>query len=160
MLTILFYIVKYPQHISMRTYILYKRLVKFERLTQLRNPLTSDKAKELFNHIFALLFSADLVWFDTKSQMNTPLLLMHLPSQIQFSSAWVITNFDDSQGPLLLIWFNFLLSIEKNHMRSKVWDEITYPFSNFNGCTVEVLEWKSNLIPHIILSVITYPHWD
>ena len=26
----------------------------------------------------------------------------------------------------------------RNHMPSKVWDEITYPFPNFNGCTVEV----------------------
>ena len=25
-----------------------------------------------------------------------------------------------------------------NHMPSKVWDGITYPFLNFNGCTVEV----------------------
>ena len=25
-----------------------------------------------------------------------------------------------------------------NHMPSKMWDEITYPFLNFNGCTVEV----------------------
>ena len=25
-----------------------------------------------------------------------------------------------------------------NHMPSKVWGEITYPFLNFNGCTVEV----------------------
>ena len=25
-----------------------------------------------------------------------------------------------------------------NHMSSKVWDEITYPFLNFNGATVEV----------------------
>ena len=24
--------------------------------------------------------------------------------------------------------------------------EITYPFSNFNGCTVEVWEWKSNFV--------------
>ena len=24
-----------------------------------------------------------------------------------------------------------------NHMPSKVWDEITYPFLNFNGVTVE-----------------------
>ena len=31
-----------------------------------------------------------------------------------------------------------------NHMSSKVWDEITYPFPNFNGCTVEVWEWISN----------------
>ena len=25
-----------------------------------------------------------------------------------------------------------------NHLPGKVWDEITYPFLNFNGCTVEV----------------------
>ena len=25
-----------------------------------------------------------------------------------------------------------------NHMPSKVWDEINYPFLNFNGATVEV----------------------
>ena len=27
-----------------------------------------------------------------------------------------------------------------------VWDEITYPFPNFNGFTVEVWEWISNFI--------------
>ena len=34
-----------------------------------------------------------------------------------------------------------------NHMVSKVWGVITYLFPNFNGCTVEVWEWISNL-PH------------
>ena len=28
-------------------------------------------------------------------------------------------------------------------------DEITNPFLNFNGRTVEVLEWISNFIPHL-----------
>ena len=32
-------------------------------------------------------------------------------------------------------------------MPSKVWEEIAYPFRNFNGCTVEVKEWISNFIP-------------
>ena len=27
-----------------------------------------------------------------------------------------------------------------NYMLAKLWDEITYPFLNFNGCTVEVDE--------------------
>ena len=35
-----------------------------------------------------------------------------------------------------------------NHMSSKVWDKITYPFPNFNGATVEVWEWINNFIPH------------
>ena len=45
-------------------------------------------------------------------------------------------------------------------MPRKVWDEITYPFLNFNGCTVEVKEWISNFIPHFIMDVITNPCWD
>ena len=38
--------------------------------------------------------------------------------------------------------------------------QITYPFPNFNGYSVEVLEWVSNLIPHFIMDVITYASWD
>ena len=41
-----------------------------------------------------------------------------------------------------------------NHMPSKVWDEITYPFPIFNSCTVEVWEWISNFIPHFIMDII------
>ena len=41
-----------------------------------------------------------------------------------------------------------------------MWDEITYPFLNFKGCTVEVYEWISNVIPLFIKHVITYPCWD
>ena len=46
-------------------------------------------------------------------------------------------------GPLLLTWINCNPIIHY-----KMWDEITYPFPNFNGCTVEVWEWISNIIPH------------
>ena len=47
-----------------------------------------------------------------------------------------------------------------NYMHYKMWDEITYPFPNFNGATVEVWEWISNFIPHFTGHVITYPYWD
>ena len=40
---------------------------------------------------------------------------------------------------------------------SKLCDEITYPFPNFNGCAVEVWEWISNVIPHYMMDVITDP---
>ena len=40
-----------------------------------------------------------------------------------------------------------------NHMPSKVLDEITYPFPNFNGATVEGWEWISNFIPHSMLGL-------
>ena len=42
-------------------------------------------------------------------------------------------------------------------MLGKVWDEITSPFLNFNGATVEVKELISNFIPNFIMDVITYP---
>ena len=35
-----------------------------------------------------------------------------------------------------------------NPIPYKVRDEITCPFLNFNGCTVDVWEWTSNFIPH------------
>ena len=41
--------------------------------------------------------------------------------------------------PLLLTWFDCIISAWiSNYIHYKVWDEITYPFLNFNGCTVEV----------------------
>ena len=43
-----------------------------------------------------------------------------------------------------------------------VLDEITFPFPNFNGATVEVWEWISNFIQHFVMGVIVinYPCWD
>ena len=40
-------------------------------------------------------------------------------------------------------------------MPSKVCDNITYPFPNFNGATVEVWEWICNFILHITIDPIT-----
>ena len=56
-------------------------------------------------------------------------------------------------GALLLRWIS-------NHMPNNMWDEITYPFPNFNGAAVDVWEWISDFIPHLIIDVITYPCCD
>ena len=40
-------------------------------------------------------------------------------------------------GPISLSWFKFNPGLAKNHMSSKVWDEVTSPFPNFNGVVVE-----------------------
>ena len=45
---------------------------------------------------------------------------------------------------------NFNLSMVSNYTHYKVWDEITYPFPNFNG----------KFIPHFIMGVIPYPCRD
>ena len=48
----------------------------------------------------------------------------------------------------------------RDYIHHKVWNEVIYPFPNFNGCTVEVWEWISHFIPHFIGHVITYPCTD
>ena len=55
-------------------------------------------------------------------------------------------NRDRKKYPILLapIWHKYprLLTLIpawiSNYIHYKVWDEITYPFLNFNGCTIEV----------------------
>ena len=56
-------------------------------------------------------------------------------------------------GPLILTWIS-------SSIWYKMWIEITYPFSNFKGATVEVWEWISNFIPHFSWHVIACPYWD
>ena len=57
---------------------------------------------------------------------------------------------------LWITWNNFSPVSIHNHMHSKVWYEITYPIPNFDGCTVEVWEWKINFIPNFIMDVDIY----
>ena len=47
-----------------------------------------------------------------------------------------------------------------NHIHYNVWSIITYPFLNFIGAALEVLEWISNFTPHFSEHVITYPCKD
>ena len=50
---------------------------------------------------------------------------------------------------------NFNPSMDKWSRAELIMDEITYIFSNFTGCTVEVWEGIINFIPHFIMGVIT-----
>ena len=45
--------------------------------------------------------------------------------------------------------------IQSNQMTNKVWGDITNPFPNVNGCTIEVWEWINNLITYFIMEAIT-----
>ena len=59
-----------------------------------------------------------------------------------------------------LTWVNYDPNMISNQMPSKMQDEFNYPFTNFNGRTVDVWEWISNFIPHFIMGVIACPCWD
>ena len=49
---------------------------------------------------------------------------------------------------ILDVTMPYLISWIDSYFHHKLWDEITYPFPNFNGCTVEVWEWISDFIPY------------
>ena len=46
------------------------------------------------------------------------------------------------------------------HIHHKMWNEITYPFPNFNGATIELWEWVNNFIPHFTGHINTCPFCD
>ena len=51
-----------------------------------------------------------------------------------------------SKGPLYEHRLTLISAWISNYFHYNVWDEITYLFPNFNGCTVEVWEWINNSI--------------
>ena len=61
-------------------------------------------------------------------------------------------------GPIYQYGLNLIPA--KNHIPPKMSDEITYPFSNFNDATLEVWERMSNLSPHFVKDMISYPCWE
>ena len=83
-------------------------------------------------------------------------------SIVKLSTLFSNGNNSDPQPPSQPSWYmgTRLLTWINNHMFCKVWDEITYPFQNINGATVEVQEWINKFIPHTIMDVFTYPCWD
>ena len=87
------------------------------------------------------------------------LMIYHCPTDTQRNNDVVKTlllrRVPAGWGPFYQLGLTIIPSWISNHMPSKVWDEITYPFPNFNGCTVEVWKWISNFIPHFMMDVIT-----
>ena len=81
------------------------------------------------------------------------------PSGI-YHEGWLETSGERKLRPLLPTW-TLISAWIRNHKPSNMWDEITYPFSNINGCTIKVWEWISNSILYfIIMNVIDHPFWD
>ena len=61
------------------------------------------------------------------------------------------------QSVIIYLCISLIPAWVSNNIRYKVLDEITYPFPNFNGATVEVWGWMSNFISHCTEHGITYP---
>ena len=69
-------------------------------------------------------------------------------------------SFELALGSLYQHGLTLILPWISNYIHHKVWDKLTYPFTNFNNAAVEVWEWISNFIPHFTWHVISYPCWD
>ena len=55
------------------------------------------------------------------------------------SLTWAsVTSLLDTRAPFYYYGLTLITAWISNHIHYKLWDEITYPFINFNGATVEV----------------------
>ena len=69
-------------------------------------------------------------------------------------------NYLHHQGPALLTWINFNCSMHEQSHSQRSMGRNYLSIQNFNGCTIKVLEYISNIIPNFVMDVITYPSWD
>ena len=99
-----------------------------EQLEMARMVLALFKDPKATSHVFHCIHLLPMI----KGHIVHSLLLMVLVLAL-FSCAWIDISSPFYQHGLTLVpaWISY-------HMHSKVWDGITYPFLNFNGCTVEV----------------------
>ena len=78
---------------------------------------------------------------------------------------WIQLAFN--MTPWSLIYLHALTLIRaliSKHLPSRMWDEIAYPFPNFNGATVEVWAWISNFSPqnnvcNLFIQSTIFKHW-
>ena len=108
---------------------------------------------------------ASYIWMNSFTMKNVGILNNMLPPPYCVTGPrWVNTDYLPSNRAARALFYQhgltLILAWISNYIHYKLWGEITYPFLNFNGCTVEVLEWISNFIPYILMDVITYPCWD
>ena len=90
-------------------------------------------------------------WMLPNQMSDDTLYCFHIGSLlVRFVAQPFCSPFYKHGLPLTPAWISIYIA-------RKVWEEISYPFLNFNGCTVEVYEWISHFVPHLIMDVITYP---
>ena len=137
------------------------------------NTFRANMAQKWFYHVFSYSIPLYVVWL---IEMNPDLAKL-----ICIRGWWFSSNRSWQEDPLASIirqclriftpyigllyqkelFYKYgltsILTWISNRMPSKMWNEITYPFPNFNSMTVEVWEWVSNFNPQFMIDVITYP---
>ena len=75
-----------------------------------------------------------------------PWLLKPCKSNSQMRYFHNATTFHSAWGPFYKHGLTLFPARIINNIHYKIWDEMTYPFLNFNTATAEVWKWTSNLI--------------
>ena len=107
----------------------------------------SDRHKQFFGRLSLIDCSHILQHYHTST------------GEVTWEYGKCITWTQFAMGPIWLTWLILTPAWINNPMPSKVWDEITQPFPNFNSAT-EVWEWINTFNSHFIMQVITCPCWD
>ena len=127
-----------------------------------RYTVISDIYVSNFSLIFFMYFHVNSI----KAALVQPLVMgaiRHYPAQIWSSS---VTQYDTIGAQWVNFWGPFykhgltlIPAWTSNDMPSIEWGQITLPFPNFNGYTVEVWEMGNCFHPTFIMGVIIYPCW-
>ena len=105
------------------------------------------------------------IWIETNtlcyhvnSQVKSIFCILHvnLYDHLKFWKVWFMKN--NLWNAFYWHWISSISAWMINDILNTVLEEITYPFSNFKNCTVEVWKWISDFILHIIFNVITDPY--
>ena len=83
------------------------------------------------NTICGLLWFGKIRFYPYPYGLPHRLLGSDTIASVPVKQPWRIWMNKSYKSPFITTWMS-------NHMSIKVWDEITYPFLNFNGATVEV----------------------
>ena len=84
---------------------------------------------------------------------NNDAEVSHLTSKVVVNYVFLLWT----EAPFPSMGLLFIQPWIINYILYIVWDEITYPFLNFNGCTVQLRECLSSYTARISRHVITFP---
>ena len=93
--------------------------------------------------------------FHYSKKTVSPILYAYIISTMWSSIQKIWINRWHRSAPKLLLLKWIIPAWISNHICHNVWDEITYPFPNFNSVAVEVWEWIGNFMSHRICEYLS-----
>ena len=114
-----------------------------------RRSLYTFYYNSLLSHLIVLNFWTEHAVIEQRRRIMDECDLMRFEFKMSFGRITL-------HKPGLLNWHGLTLPWISNFIHDYGWDEITYAFTNINGCTLEVWIWISNFIPYFTGYVIMF----